>query len=261
MSLLIVDFDRGSGGEWLSKTISQSEQCHQLKSIRTNTNRTKVYDIFDQELLKLKVDWDIILSRINQVKESDKFYVAASHRNTSCAFKRMPFAKTLRVAMPYDQKFLTYIRCLDVLKTKLSAEPNKEYLIGLLKNLVNNTNNKSFLSKVRSHHDNLTITLLSRNIEPTYENRLLEIQRLLSIPRESEPEFNYDCVIRYSDLITNHDIVEEQLYNNLGIITDKKYFIPFTENFLNFQNTYNIDLSSTNFSDLAQQLHRINTTL
>ena len=52
MPFLFVDYDQGAGGEFFCESLSQSKQCVKLTSEKYKSERTKVFDQFDQEFLK-----------------------------------------------------------------------------------------------------------------------------------------------------------------------------------------------------------------
>ena len=53
MPWLFVDYDQGAGGEAFCLKLSQSPQCKTLRGEKFPNGRTKVYDEFDQEWLKI----------------------------------------------------------------------------------------------------------------------------------------------------------------------------------------------------------------
>ena len=58
--------------------------------------------------------------------------------------------------------------------------------------------------------DNLTVLLLSRNIDPTEENKNKFIQEIIA-NRDPEPNYNFDLVIPYEDLFYNTSKIKEQI--------------------------------------------------
>ena len=53
MPFLFVDYEQGAGGEFFCANLSQSPQCIPLEVDNLPNQRYKVYDIFDQEFLKI----------------------------------------------------------------------------------------------------------------------------------------------------------------------------------------------------------------
>jgi hypothetical protein len=81
--------------------------------------------------------------------------------------------------------------------------------------------------------DNLTLQLLSQNIEPTDENKQKYLEKELI--QDPEPIFDYDLTIDYTDLLINADKVVGQIKDKFGIeldIEDLKVYNKDYETFL-----------------------------
>ena len=67
--------------------------------------------------------------------------------------------------------------------------------------------------------DNLQLILLSQGLDNTESNRTayLEYARSARVP---EPDYDYDCIIYYEDLIFNPKLVVEQIKNCFNISVD-----------------------------------------
>jgi hypothetical protein len=214
MPFLFVDYDQGAGGEYFSAMLSASEQCVTLKFEEYENSRIKVFDKFDQEFLKPNAPHPNILeSSINL------YDIIPTHRLCDLAEKLLGNIQTIRIASPdVDDKtwaFIKYQQKYKVLLSKLSPK----LFVGEVKMLARSTVNPNFLKQINIKMDNLDLVLLAKNIEPTKENREFFLNNYCShIP---EPEFNYDLIIPFNDLIFDTEFVKQSILNTFGIkITD-----------------------------------------
>jgi hypothetical protein len=232
MPFLFVDYDQGAGGEFFCSQLSQSKQCISLKYVKYPNGRTKVFDRFDQEFLK-------ITPHITPVKADEIFFeLVPTHRHTKLAYEQLSDIRTIRITTPeIDSPLWLYFRQQVISKVLLTREPTDQQMVGLLKILVGASSNTEFLKKIKSEMDTLSLILLSNGVDPTEKNKLDCINYLLT-NSDPEPEFNYDLIIQYNDLFFNTESIKTKLRETFGITIEGNWLDT-------FKNNYEIYLSQT----------------
>ena len=210
MPFLFVDYDQGAGGERFCGGISQSPECQQLKFVEYPNGRTKVVDVFCQEFLKPR-------PKVNVVNSHDVLYtVVPSHRNTLLAYRLLDNVHSIRIRTPVDPDLWNQIKEHQIKKVLLTQEPTGEYFIGLLKILSETAVDKDFVRRVHCSMPTAEIILLSNGIDPTQENINNYLETVYNEHME-EPNFDYDLIIPYEDLVYNHAGVRDQIKSCFGI--------------------------------------------
>jgi hypothetical protein len=210
MSFLFVDYDQGAGGEFFCHGLSQSPECVPLTGFQNSKNRTKINDVFGQEFLK------IIPQPIVIASDSNLYHLVPSHRNTNLAYKILDNVFSIRIANPRDDDLGQYITYLRIEKVFNSPLPSGSHFIGELEMLARTTPNKNWIKQVKSNMDNLTLILLSKEIEPTNDNKEKYIQELTSI-KDPEPNSKFDLIVPYEDLLYNTNKIKEEIKNTFNI--------------------------------------------
>jgi len=228
MPFLFVDYDQGAGGEYFCYILSKTPQCVDLAVEEFNTGRRKVHDRFGQEFLKPIPKPTTILSH------PTLYDVSPSHRKCEIAKKALVNVNTIRISNPStDTPAWEFLKHQRLKKVLLATQPAPKYFFGELKVLLQRANNTEFLKKVSIDMDNLTLQLLSQNIEPTDENKQKYLEKELI--QDPEPVFDYDLTIDYTDLLINADKVVGQIKDKFGIeldIEDLKVYNKDYETFL-----------------------------
>jgi len=212
MPFLFVDYDQGAGGERFCAGLGQSKQCEDLQFIQYPTGRTKVKDIFGQEFLTAKPNINVVESHY------ELYTIVPTHRQTELAKKLLKDMHSIRIQMPTDPQLHKHIINQRINKVLLTQEPTPEYFFGLLKLLVKKVGNKEFIKKINNKMTTLEILMISQGIAVTPNN----IEKYLDTVRNerySEPNFEYDLIIPYKDLVYDPDGVRLLLKNNFGIDT------------------------------------------
>ena len=203
MPFLFVDYDQGAGGEYFCENLSKSSQCVPLTSERTNNNRTKVNDIFNQEFLR-------VISRPKIIESGSLYDVVPCHRKTKYASTILKDVFSIRISNPKDpalKEYLNYNRVVKVLKSKLHSGL---HLVGEIEELCRITNNKDWVRYVKSDMNNTQLYLLAKGLPPTDKN----VDRLISfiLSREfPEPTYNYNLIIPYEDLFFNTENIKVKI--------------------------------------------------
>lgn len=233
MKYLFVDYDQGAGGEFFCYCLSLSPQCYKLEHIVTETNRFKVVDIFGQEFLKPKPKPVVpVISDLDV-----KYHVVPTHRHTNLAQSLLNGdVKSIRIQTPTSGIYWNYVKSQQLKKVLLAIEPTDSMFVGFLRILVEKTGNKSFLSRINRNMDNLTLTLLAHNIEPTAQNKDDYIKKLFE-SHKPEPDFKYNIVIPYENLITSPHNVADMIYCSLNIEVDVDLLKTYQKNFNNAQHS------------------------
>lgn len=212
MPFLFVDYDQGAGGEYLSYIISQSPQCVPLNGFKTATGRYKINDIFNQEFLKPNPVPKLVDS-------DDKLYnVVPSHQNTQLAATILNDVRSLRISNPTSNELWNYMKKLQLEKVLLATEPTPGMFAGFVKILQESATNPDFLSAIKYGMDNMTLTLIANNIEPTEENKNQFINELYK--KLPEPEYAYDLLIPYEKLVLDPVWVQESIERVFKITVD-----------------------------------------
>lgn len=213
MPFLFVDYDQGAGGEYFSYILSKAPQCVQLEVEEFSTGRRKVYDRFNQEFL-IPVPKPAAL-----ISHPILYDIAVSHRTCDVAQKILGNINTIRIANPPDTSTeWAFLKHQKLKKVLLAKQPEPKYFFGELKVLLRYGNNSEFLKKVSIDMDNLTLQLLAHNIEPTEENKGIWLEKQLT--QYPEPNFLYNLIIEYSDLLNNPTKVATQVKDKFGIELD-----------------------------------------
>jgi hypothetical protein len=224
MPFLFVDYDQGAGGEFFCEQLSQSKQCVKLTSKKYKFGRTKVFDRFDQEFLKPNAPQPKFLSAADELYD-----IVPTHRLCELAKKLLGKIRTIRIAAPNIEdnmwRFLKYQQRHKVFLSKLSPE----LFLGEIKMLARTATNTNFLKQVHSKMDSLEINLLSMGVSNTNENREYFISNALSL--ESEPTFDYDLIIPYSDLFFNVGKVKQDILNTFGIEITEPWLDTYRKNY------------------------------
>jgi len=224
MPFLFVDYDPGAGGEFFCEQLSQSKQCVKLLSKKYESGRTKVFDRFDQEFLKPNAPEPKFLSA------DDALYdIVPTHRLCELAKKLLGEIRTIRIASPSTEdnvwRFLKYQQRHKVFLSKLSPE----LFLGEIEMLARTATNTDFLKQVHIKMDYLEINLLSMGVSNTNENRDYFISK--SLAPEREPDFNYDLIVPYSDLIFNVAKVRQDILDIFGIEITEPWVDTYRQNY------------------------------
>lgn len=225
MPFLFVDYDQGAGGEYLCFALSCAPECANLEQLRYN-KRTKINDIFAQEFLKPE-------PRIVELPSpTDHYEVVPTHRHTGLAATLLDDVRSIRIHSPRDEQLWKYQKQLQIDKTMLTHEPNDAMFFGYVRILAKQSTNKDFTRLVRRHMDNLQLILLSQGLDNTESNRTayLEYARSARVP---EPDYDYDCIIYYEDLIFNPKLVVDQIKNCFNISVDLSLIEKYGHDYIN----------------------------
>jgi hypothetical protein len=226
MPFLFVDYDQGAGGEFFCSKLSQSEQCVSLQYTIYPNSRTKIFDRFDQKFLM-----DPMPQITPIISDSVLFELVPTHRHINMAYKLLSDVRSIRITSPeINSPLWIYFKQQQISKVLLTREPTGPLLVGLLKKLVNSTSNTEFLKKIKSSMDTLSLILLSEGIEPTESNKNDYINTLVST-YQPEPEFNYDLIIKYSDLLYNTQLVKIKLQEVFGITVIDDWLETYQKNY------------------------------
>lgn len=204
MPFLFVDYDQGAGGERFCAGLSQSAECETLEFIRYPNERTKVLDVFGQEFLKPNPNVAVVNSH------NTLYTLVPTHRKTALAFEMLDNVRSIRIQMPTDTELWNQIKENQINKVLMTQEPTPEYFFGLLKILQNTAVDKNFVRRVKYTMSTVEIVLLSNGVEPTEQNikEYIETIRNLRMP---EPEFDYDLIIPYEDLVWRPKDVQKKI--------------------------------------------------
>ena len=118
--------------------------------------------------------------------------------------------------MPVDDHLYQHIVNQRINKVFLTHEPTPEYFIGLLKNIVADVGNTDFIKKINNKMTTMEILMISQGIEVTPANIELWLDKIRN-NRRPEPDFNYDMVVPYENLVYKPDHVVAQLKSKFGI--------------------------------------------
>ena len=219
MSFISVDYDHGCGGEYFSLILSMAPECRSLDYKKIG-ERTKVFDIFNQEFLKP-------FPKINSIPTTDKLYnVIPTHRHTELINTLLGKIPNIRIRYPTNYDYHLFVIQNTIDKVLFAKQLGIAEQVGFVKTLINDTNH-NFVKKVKHHMLNIDIMLLSKNLEPNDHNRHEYIQSLINLWPRKDPQIKYDLVISYEDLVENPHIVVDlikQTFNiNLSLDLVKKY--------------------------------------
>ena len=96
--------------------------------------------------------------------------------------------------------------------------------------LLRTAKNINFLKEINGKMDGLDLILVANDILPTQENRENFINELQITPLE-EPDFNFDLIISYYDLIFSPAKVKESIRQVFGIEIDNPWLETFHQNY------------------------------
>jgi hypothetical protein len=230
MPFLFVDYDQGGGGEYLCSCLSQAPESEKLHFHTFDSGRTKIQDVFDQEFLKPNPSTNLKIP-----PSGEKYLIVPTHRHTDLAEKLLTSIRSIRIQYPTDEYYFNYLKHHQINKVLLCCEPTDFYFLGLLKILSEQNNNTDFLSKINRTMDNLSLILLSKNIEPTEENREQYLTNLRMFKPIPEPKFNYDLIIPYEKLCSNPSAVAVDIQQQFNIAVDVKLLKKYQDNFEQYQ--------------------------
>lgn len=224
MPFLFVDYDQGAGGEFFCSNLSQSPQCVPLISRMFDNNRTKVVDCFEHEFLKPR-------PRIqHRICLGERYEIVPSHRHTDLARSLDIEFCSIRIAMPTDQKLWRFVKQQQIDKVLLSQEPTDAYFFGLVRILAETSGNYTWIKNIRRDMDNLSLMLLSQGIEVTEESRQEYINHIIS-ENLDEPNFDYDYVIPYEKLISDPDLVKQDIKSIFDIVIQSNWLLTYQKNY------------------------------
>jgi hypothetical protein len=128
--------------------------------------------------------------------------------------------------MPTDTVLYNRIIEHRINKVLLTREPTQEYFFGLLKILVESTNSRDFVKKVKYNMTTIEILLLSQGQEPTpaaIEQYLNDLRSVKYI----EPDQQYDLIIPYEQLVFDPEQVYTKLNNKFGITVSSNWLATY----------------------------------
>jgi hypothetical protein len=227
MSFILVDYYHGCGGEYFSYALSMSPQCHTLER-KTINKRTKVFDAFQQEFLKLNP----IITSIPIL--DDKHLIVPVHKKTNFAKKLLNDCKSIRIKYPSKiEHHLYVVNCTQekVLNTRLLSPLEWS---GFVK-MYFNDDNKEYLKKLNLKMTNFDIVLWSKGIEPTVENKKKFIQNLIDEFPKIEPNDNYDVIIEFSELIEDTDSIVRKIKDGLHIDIPRELLLKYETEYQTFR--------------------------
>jgi hypothetical protein len=232
MPFLFVDYDQGAGGEYLSYVLSRAPQCCPGEHISTSTGRHKFQDLFKQEFLRMSPNPEIVQSH------ETLYDIVPCHRNTPTAKNLLGNIRSLRITFPTTD-FQKYFRQQQINKVLLAREPNYAMFAGYVRMLQETATNPNFLKEISHQMDNLSLLLISKQIEPTEENRqrILSAITTYSIDDTTEPAYDYDLVIPYEKLHTDPNWVKDAVFNTFGIVADIELLQLYKTNFDHAENS------------------------
>ena len=210
MPFLFVDYDQGAGGERFCAGLSQSTQCEDMHFIHYPNGRTKVHDVFEQEFLKPSPNIKLLDSHC------DLYTVVPTHRHIKFAKELLKDVYSIRIQMPIDDRVYNHVVNQRINKVLLTQEPTTEYFFGLLKILITQVGNTDFIKKINKKMTTLEIIMISEGIDITPSNIEKYINNIKN-NRYPEPNFDYDMIIPYENLVYDSRQVVEQLKTKFGI--------------------------------------------
>lgn len=224
MPFLFVDYDQGSGGEFFCHSLSLEDGCISLTAQSTSRGRYKVMDSYEQEFIK---KYPIVTYK----KASDTLYeLVPSHRNTYIAKNIGLDFRSIRIKFPTTKSCIDFVLYQKVNKVLLAPLPSLKHFFGELKALLRESKNKDWIKKVSLNMDNLSLMLLANDIDPTPKNRKYYLEKMLA-EIKVEPNFDYDLIIEYENLIYNIDIVKQQIYETFGIEIQGNWLEQYKNNY------------------------------
>jgi hypothetical protein len=220
MPFLFVDYDPGAGGEKFCAELSQSDQCEKLTYKKYNNGRTKIHDVYSQEFLKPHPNIDIKQSH------PTLYTIVPTHQHTDLAKSLLKDVYSIRIQMPTDTVLYNRIIEHRINKVLLTREPTQEYFFGLLKILVESTNSRDFVKKVKYNMTTIEILLLSQGQEPT-PAAIEQYLNDLRSKKYPEPNQQYDLIIPYEQLVFDPEQVYTKLNNKFGITVSSNWLATY----------------------------------
>jgi len=225
MPFLFVDYDQGAGGEFFCYSLSLEDGCVPLPVMSTDRGRYKVLDAFEQEFIKNKP--------LVRYKESslDFYELVPSHQNTYIAKDIGLNFKSIRIKYPTTKSCIDFVLHQRVNKVLLAPAPSIQHFFGELKMLLRKSKNKDWIKKASKDMDYLSLYLLSCDIEPTRKNIQYYLTKTLEKNYVGEPDFVYDLVIEYENLIFNTQLVKQQIDEIFGIKIQGDWLDKYKKNY------------------------------
>jgi len=222
MPFLFVDYDQGAGGEYFCQHLSLAPQCIKLCGFQNQVKRTKINDVFGQEFLKPSPN--------PQFKESHEtlYEIIPTHRFTHLAHTLLGKIYSLRISVPEDPILWKYLKHQQITKVLLAPPASMNHFIGELKILQKESPDLSWIKRVDITMDHLSLTLISKGIEPTKENKDYYIDKIIKmyIP---EPDYPYDLIIKYEDLFYNTKLVVKNIKSTFNIDINEEWLSSYKE--------------------------------
>lgn len=225
MPFLFVHYDQGAGGEFFCAKLSQSHQCVTLDYKQYPNGRTKVFDVFNQEFLKAS-------GQIPHIESDSELYnIVPCHVFFDEVNELLANSRTIRIASPdiNDTNLWNFLKYQQLHKVLLSRLP-ADLFAGECKMLLRTAKNINFLKQINSRMDGLDLLLVANDILPTKENRENHINEIQMTPLK-EPNFDFDLVISYHDLIFSPDTVKDSISQIFGIEIDSSWLETFHQNY------------------------------
>lgn len=224
MPFLFVDYDQGAGGEFFCYSLSLENGCVPLAAESSSQGRYKVYDSYEQEFIQ---EHPIVTYK----KSNNNLYeIIPSHRNTYIAKDIGLDFRSIRIAFPVTKPCIDFVIYQRVNKVLLAPLQTTKHFFGELKALLRESKNKDWIKKTSKDMDYLSLLLLANDIEPTVENREYCLEKLLQDKRD-EPNFDYDLVIEYENLIDNTSLVKKQIKEIFGITIHGDWLEKYKKNY------------------------------
>lgn len=225
MPFLFVDYEQGSGGEYFAGKLSQSYGCIPLRFDQFDSGRSKAYDLFDQEFLtdypniKPRLPWD------------ENYELVLTHQNVNLAQKLLGEIRSIRITPPIQSDSLwNYYRYQRIIKVLLSPLSNRIFL-GEIKLLAKTATNPNFLKQINGTMDSLDLILISKNIEPSEENKSTYIKDTYVVENPEELDFKYDLIIPYRDLFYNTEKIIDDVRATFGIEIREPWLDAYRRNY------------------------------
>jgi hypothetical protein len=211
MPWLFVDYDPGAGGERFCAKLSSSPQCKSANFELFPNGRTKINDDFGQEWLKIKLVNPFFLE-----SDPNLFCVVPIHRTTELAEKTLGKISSIRIQNPTEINMIKKFKNDLINKVYLTTEPNSRYFLGLIKLLLNDCVDSNALLRLKYGTPTIDVYLTARGWELNDENRKKFIDEVVNTTLP-EPNYKYDLIIKYEDLINNFNGVAQKIYEKFGI--------------------------------------------
>lgn len=227
MPWLLVDYDPGAGGESFCAELSKSPGCIPLDFVVTDSQRTKVFDRFNQ-------GW-LIPHNTPAALDADPelWEIIPGHRCTDRAKETLQNCYSVRIQRPKDPTLWEYM--VKQLETKvwLARESTQQHFQGTINHLYNLTGNNDVLEKTSIADDFLSLWLVAFGIEPNQTNRKIYLENFKN-DHVAEPTSDFDLCIPYEDLFFNHDQVANNIQTTFGISIDQNWLCKYTQGFESF---------------------------